>query len=262
MHTTSPQTPLLSIVVPALNEEDNIEPLVDQIAQVLKVANLEAELIIVDDGSHDETLNRLRGLASRHSFLRVLHRDRPQGQSAAMYAGIQAARGRWIATLDADLQNDPADLPRMLQLAQETGADFVQGDRSASRADSWQRKLASWIGRVYRRLLLGDRVRDTGCTARLVRAEFYRQVPLQFYGMHRFIPAYCARLGAKIVEMPVHHRPRRAGQTKYRTFRRGLRGFFDGLAVRWMFSRLRPTEAKELFIENAADKNMPATPGS
>lgn len=238
--------PVLSVVVPALNEEDNVTPLVEEVGKVMAGASIHCELIVVDDGSTDRTLARLRELRQAHPWLRVLHRDKPRGQSPAMLAGIAAARGEFVATLDADLQNDPADLPKMLDLIKTTGCDFVQGDRSAARADTFKRKFTSWVGRTYRRIVLGDRVRDTGCSARVVRAAYYKQVPLQYHGMHRFIPAYCARLGAKVVEMPVHHRPRVAGVTKYGAFKRGLTGFFDGLAVRWMFKRHRDPSVTEV----------------
>ncbi len=243
--SAGPDLPDLSIVVPALNEEDNVGPLVQEIDRTVRQAGIAVELILVDDGSTDQTLGRLKALKSGRPWLRLLHRDRPRGQSAAMFAGVQAARGQFIATLDADLQNDPADLTAMLRILREQGVDMVQGDRSAARADTFKRKFTSWVGRTYRRIVLGDRIRDTGCSARVVRAGFYQQVPLQFHGMHRFIPAYCARLGARIVEMPVHHRPRVAGVTKYGAFKRGLTGFFDGLAVRWMFRRYRDPSVRE-----------------
>ncbi len=236
----------LSIVVPALNEADNVEPLVREVKTVVIDQGITAELIIVDDGSTDQTLAILTRLQPSYPWLRVLHRDKPQGQSAAMFAGIAAARGQFIGTLDADLQNDPADLPKMLAIIARDHVDMVQGDRSAARADTFKRKFTSWVGRTYRKIVLGDTIRDTGCTARVVRASYYKQVPLQYHGMHRFIPAYCKRLGAKVVEMPVHHRPRVAGVTKYGAFKRGLTGFFDGLAVRWMFRRVRDTSTHEM----------------
>ncbi len=243
--TNAANLPLLSIVVPALNEADNVEPLVNEVKAVVIDKGISAELIVVDDGSTDQTHAILTRLQQMHPWLRVLHRDKPQGQSAAMYAGIAAAKGQFIATLDADLQNDPADLPKMLDIIARDKVDMVQGDRSAARADTFKRKFTSWVGRTYRKVVLGDTIRDTGCTARVVRACYYQQVPLQYHGMHRFIPAYCKRLGAKVVEMPVHHRPRVAGVTKYGAFKRGLTGFFDGLATRWMFRRLRDTSTCE-----------------
>jgi glycosyltransferase involved in cell wall biosynthesis len=193
----------------------------------------------------------------------VLRREKPQGQSAAMYAGIQAARGAYVATLDADLQNDPADLPGMLAKLKETGADFVQGDRSRNRQDTFLRRRASWVGRTARGTLLGDPVRDTGCSARVLKADFAKKLPLMYKGMHRFFPAYAAILGAKVVEYPVTHRPRTAGETKYGVgvVTRGVGGLHDLFAVRWMARRLRDVSARELTTEGTEDteqKNDPS----
>ncbi len=238
-----PPPPELSIVVPALDEQDNVGQLVEEVERGVRGAGVDAELIVIDDGSTDGTRQRLAELAADRPWLRVLHRDRPRGQSAAMYAGIHAARGLHIATLDADLQNDPAELPDMLATLHRTGADMVQGDRSACRRDNVVRKVGSVVGRKARRWALGDPARDTGCSARVMKAPLARQLPLQFKGMHRFFPAYARALGAKVVEVPVVHRPRTAGQTKYGlgVFHRGIAGLFDLLAVRWMSNRLRET---------------------
>ncbi len=236
----------LSIIAPALNEEENVGPLVAQVRAAVVDAGIAAELIVVDDGSTDGTLARLGDLARAHPWLRVLHRGRGQsrGQSAAMAAGIAAARGRYVAMLDADLQNDPADLPRLLALLKQNNVDLVQGDRSAARRDTPARKFSSWVGRTTRRLILGDTIRDTGCTARVVKAEYARRLPLQFRGMHRFIPVYCRMLGARVMEAPVNHRPRVAGVAKYGMMNRGLVGFFDCLAMRWMMKRYRDPAAR------------------
>lgn len=236
----------LSIVIPALNEQDNVGPLVDQIQTHIVEADITSELIVVDDGSTDDTLPRLRELAVTRRWLRVLHRPKPRGQSAAMYVGIHAARGSYIATLDADLQNDPADLPAMLKIIRTGDADMVQGDRSHNRQDNVIRRVSSIVGRRARRLLVNDPIRDTGCSARIVRADIARQFPLQYKGMHRFMPAYARMLGARIVEMPVNHKPRIAGETKYGlgVLNRGTAGLLDALAVRWMMSRYRDAHAE------------------
>jgi dolichol-phosphate mannosyltransferase len=240
--TTTPP-PLLSIVVPALNEVENVGPLVDQVLQAIIARGIEAELIVVDDGSTDGTLARLNELAAANPFLVVLHRDKPMGQSAAMFAGIRAARGAYIATLDADLQNDPADLPPMLEVVRSGQADMAQGLR-ARRRDTLIRKFSSWIGRSARSCILGDKVRDTGCTTRVIRADIARQFPLQFRGMHRFLPFYARMVGARIVEMPVNHRPRVAGVAKYGMLNRGFVGLIDCFAVRWMLKRYRDPAAR------------------
>ena len=245
--------PDLSIVVPALNEEENIPSLVREIEDTAKEANFDVELIVVDDGSDDKTLEVLSGLETRHVRLCVLHHDRPMGQSAAMLDGIHAARAPYVATLDADLQNDPADLVRLLDLVRGGEADMVQGDRTANRRDNLARRFSSWVGRTARRVILGDAIRDTGFSARVVRAEFARQFPLQFRGMHRFLPIYARMLGAKVVEAPVNHRPRRAGVTKYGMLNRGLAGLVDCFAVRWMRKRIRPVSYRPVPRHDGAE---------
>ena len=234
--------PRLSIVAPALDEADNLAALVDQVdAAVRRAAGVDAELIVVDDGSTDATPTLLRELMATRPWLRTVRHEQPSGQSAAMLSGIAAARGRYVATIDADLQNDPADLPLMLARCEAGEADMVQGDRSANRRDTIVRRYGSAVGRGFRRGLLGDTVRDTGCSARVVRADIAKAFPLYFKGMHRFMPAYAKMLGARIVEMPVRHRPRGAGVPKYGmgVFTRALPGLFDCLAVRWMIKRHR-----------------------
>jgi len=239
--------PTLSIVVPALDEQDNVGPLVEQVESAVRGAGVDAELIVVDDGSGDATPQRLAELAAGRPWLRVLRRERRQGQSSAMFAGIHTARGAYIATLDADLQNDPAELTGMLERLRAEGAGLVQGDRSRARKDNAVRRYASVVGRLVRRWLLGDHVRDTGCSSRVMTAAIARRLPLQFKGMHRFIPAYAAVLGAKIVEVPVNHRPRHSGTTKYGLglLNRGAAGLADTFAVRWMSNRARDTSATE-----------------
>lgn len=233
--------PRLSIVVPALNEADNLRPLVEQVEASIIREGVYAELIVVDDGSSDDTAAVLAALMKRYTWVRGLRHELPLGQSRAMFDGIHAARGQFIATLDADLQNDPADLPAMLRLIESGQADLVQGDRSRNRRDNWIRRRTSGIGRAFRRMLLGDRVRDTGCSARVMKADTARRLPLMFKGMHRFIPAHAALQGATIAELAVNHRPRMAGTTKYGLgmFSRAWPGLMDCFAMRWMQKRYR-----------------------
>ncbi len=242
----------LSIVVPALNEQDNVDELIRQIHESVINVLPGAELIVVDDGSTDQTLARLRALAHEHAWLHVLHRPRPMGQSAAMGAGIAAARSACIATLDADLQNDPADLPLMLKMLHEQQADLVQGDRSRSRQDSLVRRVGSLVGRLSRRWMLGDTARDTGCSARVLCRTYARQIPLSLRGMHRFFPAWVHLMGGKVIEMPARHRPRTAGTTKYGMgiLSRGPAGLRDLFAMRWMRSRWR-----DIRVESFRDQD-------
>ncbi len=252
----SPTQPVaLSLIAPAHNEQDNIEGLVSDVREALTDSGIAFEFIVVDDGSTDATAQRLREQMADHPWL-VVHQmcDTPpgkgNGQSAAFYAGIRLARGEMIALLDADRQNDPADLPAMHKLMCAESADLVQGDRSANRRDTVVRRFSSWVGRTFRRVLLGDTVRDTGCSLRIIRKSYALRLPLQYKGMHRFIPYYTGVLGGKVVETPVNHRPRTAGEAKYGVWNRALPGLIDLIAARWMRSRLRPTEARALDRES------------
>lgn len=238
-------SPTLSVVAPAHNEEDNLQPLVREIAAALDPLKLPYEIIIIDDGSTDATGAILSDLLTQYPQLCVIRMTRTpagkgNGQSAAFHAGFRAARGSIIAVLDADLQNDPADIPAMLDLMNQTGADMIQGDRSHARQDNLVRKFSSWVGRFFRRLLLNDCIRDTGCSLRVMRRELALEIPLQFRGMHRFIPVTARALGYTVIEMPVHHRPRVAGVAKYGVWNRAIPGIADCLAVRWMRKRRRP----------------------
>jgi dolichol-phosphate mannosyltransferase len=170
------------------------------------------------------------------------------GQSAAFHAGFRAARGGLIAVLDADLQNDPADLVAMARLLRERSADMVQGDRSANRRDNAVRRWGSVVGRSFRRMILADTIRDTGCSLRLMKREIALRLPLEFRGVHRFIPASARHMGYTVVEMPVTHRPRIAGETKYGMgiVQRALPGLIDCFAVRWMRQRRRPVTSVEV----------------
>lgn len=259
MHSTEPAPQIqpgpveLTVLAPAHNEEDNIAALVDQIETAIGPTGVPYEILIVDDGSTDSTRDRLISLMSTRPHLRCVAMTRTppgkgNGQSAAFFAGFRAARGRLVATLDADLQNDPADLPRMLDLLCSSGADFVQGDRSHARRDNVVRRVGSIVGRSFRRWLLGDTIRDTGCSLRILKREIAVQLPLQFKGMHRFIPVTARHLGYTVVEMRVNHRPRIAGQTKYGMgiTKRAIPGLIDLLAVRYMRNRRRPVDSTEV----------------
>jgi dolichol-phosphate mannosyltransferase len=242
----------LSVVAPAHNEEGSVGPLVDEIERAVRGLGITWEVVIVDDGSTDRTRDTVRALMADRPWLRcvALARTPPgrgNGQSAAFAAGFRAARGRLIATLDADLQNDPADLPGMLGLLRSSGADMVQGDRSAVRQDGRVRRAGSVVGRFFRRALLGDTIRDTGCSMRLMKREVAEGLPLEFRGMHRFIPAGARHAGYTVIETPVNHRARAAGVTKYGAgLSRAIPGLFDCFAVRWMRSRRRSTAAEEV----------------
>jgi dolichol-phosphate mannosyltransferase len=274
--------PFLSIVAPAHNEEENIPRLVDEVERAARATVARAtdlflqvsapsarppaertdptngsaehfEFILVDDGSTDSTRARALELARTRPWLRVIGMSntppgKGNGQSAAFHAGFRACRGHLVAVLDADLQNDPADLVRMIELMHRENADMVQGDRSANRRDNIVRRAGSIVGRAFRRLILADTIRDTGCSLRLMKREIALRLPLEFRGVHRFIPVSARHMGYKVVEMPVTHRPRIAGETKYGmgVLTRALPGLIDCFAVRWMKHRRRPVTSEEL----------------
>ncbi|MBK7404043.1 MAG: glycosyltransferase family 2 protein [Phycisphaerales bacterium] len=259
----------LSVVAPAHNEEANVEALVEQVGAALRATGAAGEFIIVDDGSTDGTRARVGALMPDRPWLRCVAmtntpRGSGNGQSAAFHAGFRAARGRLIAVLDADLQNDPADLPAMLELMAREGADMVQGDRSHARKDSVVRRWGSVVGRKFRLWLLGDRIRDTGCSLRVMRREIALALPLEFKGMHRFIPVTAASLGYKVVEMRVSHRARVAGETKYGMgiTKRAIPGLIDCLAVRWMRKRRRAVSSVEVGVVSAAAPERAAPRGA
>jgi dolichol-phosphate mannosyltransferase len=223
-----PSSPAISVVVPLYNEEDNVAELQEQIAAVL-VGN-DYELVLVDDGSTDGTVSRVQP----SSRVRLIQFEKNAGQSAAMHAGIHQARGDVIVTLDGDLQNDPADIPAMIAKLNE-GHDLVCGYR-AKRKDTPFKRLQSRVANGVRARFVGDGVRDTGCTLKVMRRDC-REALLLFNGMHRFIPALIRNMGFRVTEMPVNHRPRVHGVSKYGFGNRALKATMDMFGVRWLNSR-------------------------
>ncbi len=227
--------PDLSVVFPVYNEEENVPILLDEIARALDGKGWSYEIIAVDDGSRDRSLEALRSLKSKYPTLRIITFEKNSGQTAALDAGWRAARGRFVVSLDADLQNDPADIPKMMEELQRSAADMIIGVR-VNRQDTWSRRMQSKIGNSVRNWITGDRITDTGCSLKLARREAIEPVRL-FTGMHRFLPTLVRHAGFKVIETPVNHRPRRFGTSKYGAMNRAFRGLADCLAVRWMSSR-------------------------
>jgi dolichol-phosphate mannosyltransferase len=219
---------MLSVVVPLFNEQDNVAELQKEISSAL--AGVDHELILVDDCSSDETLVRIQ----RAPNVRVIEFAKNTGQSAAMFAGIMAAKGDMIALLDGDLQNDPADILKLIELI-EGGADLACGYR-AKRKDTTFKRIQSRIANAVRSRFTRDGVRDTGCTLKVMRRDC-REALVPFYGMHRFIPALIKGMGYKVAELPVNHRPRVAGVSKYGFGNRAWKATCDMFAVRWLLSR-------------------------
>ena len=235
--------PDISVVLPVFNEQENLRPLWGELRGVLsRLPGKSWEVLFVDDASTDASRNVLLELAEAHSGVRFMGLAENRGQSAAFFAGFQAAGGGVIITMDADMQNDPADIPAMLEMY-SSGLDMVVGWRK-ERKDSWQKRIASRVGNGLRNWLLQESVHDSGCSLKILRADMARRLPA-FRGMHRFLPGLMAMQGARIGEMPVSHRPRLHGASKYSSFGRAREGLADLLAVRWMRRRALTYEINE-----------------
>jgi glycosyltransferase involved in cell wall biosynthesis len=228
-----PRSPDVSVVFPVFNEAGNLETLVKELHRALATTGQSWEIVAVDDGSTDASLDILLQLAATHRDVRVVHLDRNAGQSAALLAGFEEARGSIVITLDADLQNDPADIPTLLGAIDVHQA--VSGVR-VHRQDTWLRRVASRIANRVRARLLRDGVTDVGCSLKAYRAEVLTDLPA-FDGLHRFLPALLKTRGITFHEIPVRHRPRRHGVSKYGINNRLWRGLVDLAGVRWLQAR-------------------------
>lgn len=228
----------LSVVIPVLNEAGNIEPLLEEIHAVLEGV-CEFEVIYVDDGSTDETSRQLRDAGSRYPRLRVVTHQHSCGQSSALRSGIKAARGSWVATLDGDGQNDPRDIPRLLDIARDAAAEgrsVMAAGYRRKRQDSFIKRISSRIANGVRSRLLGDATPDTGCGLKVFAREVFLDMPY-FDHMHRFLPALMQRSGGSVVSSEVNHRHRRAGSSKYGTLDRLIVGVVDLFGVMWLQRR-------------------------
>ena len=231
--------PRLSVVVPVHDEAENVGPLVAEIDAALE-GHGAFEMVFVDDGSSDATPARLAEAQERFPRLRIVRHARCGGQSAAIATGVRAARGAVIATLDGDGQNDPADIPALLAVHERDGAParlLVAGLR-AKRRDSWIKRISSRIANGVRSRLLGDDTPDTGCGLKVFSRETFLAMP-GFDHMHRFLPALMVRAGGRVVSVPVNHRPRGRGRSKYGTLDRLAVGIVDLLGVLWLKRRAR-----------------------
>jgi dolichol-phosphate mannosyltransferase len=221
-------TPTISVVVPVYNEEENVLTLQTEISRAL--SGMDYEIVFVDDGSIDRTAEKIEP----GPRVRVVRFEKNAGQSAATYAGLNEARGEIVILMDGDLQNDPADIPKLL--AELTrGADLVCGYR-ASRKDTVVKRITSRVANFVRSRFTGDGVRDTGCGLKAMRRECVAAV-VPFKGMHRFVPALVKGAGFRLTEVPVNHRPRQFGQSKYGLGNRAVRATVDMFGVRWLLSR-------------------------
>lgn len=238
------QPPLLSVVIAARNEAENLAVLYEELAATLDRTGLAYEVIVIDDASDDQSPAVLADLARRHGALRVARHARNHGQSAAFASGFRLARGALVLTMDADLQHDPADIETLLAALLDDVA-CVAGYR-AQRRDNLVRRASSRIANGFRTAITGDALRDAGCTFRLLRRDALAELPV-WNGMHRFLPTLLRAQGLRVVELPIHHRPRRFGTSHYGIGNRLWRGIRDCLAVRWYQRRAFPAQRLEIL---------------
>lgn len=231
------ETPVISVVVPCYNEQDNLVPLVSTLSEVLAPLNVPYEIVITDDCSQDNSWEILKKLAAENPRVCVQRFEKNAGQSAALWAGIKAARGQFIATLDADMQNDPRDLPKFY--AAMNTADCVCGNRKAKRAegDNFIRQISSKIANGVRNWITRENVSDSGCCYRMFKRECAADLKF-FKGMHRFLPTLFKIEGFTVAEIPVNHQHRLAGVSKYGVWNRVFASSYDLFAVRWMQKRM------------------------
>jgi len=222
-----------SVVVPLKNEAENVVELVQELEPVMQGLQMPWELICVDDGSTDATLDLLKQLKSEKPYLRIIAFNKNYGQSSAFDAGFRAARGSYIITMDGDRQNDPNDIPKLIACSEN--ADLVCGQR-IKRRDPWNKRIISYFANRVRSRFVGDGIPDTGCSLKLYRRSCFDQIKM-YNGMHRFLPALFLIEGYKILSVPVNHRERTKGKTKYNLFNRSFNTITDMWAVGWMRKR-------------------------
>lgn len=235
----------LSVVVPAFNEAGNLPALIAEVVRALR-ETIAFEIVCVDDASSDGTLHALRGLKAQVPELRILHHDERCGQSAAIRNGVRAARGAWIATLDGDGQNDPADIPRLLAARDAAAPDtrMLAGWRVRRRDPGGKRWASRWANAIRTRLLR-DATPDTGCGLKLFERDAFLELPY-FDHMHRYLPALMQRMGWGTLSVPVAHRPRTSGVSKYDNLGRALAGVGDLRGVAWLMRRTKLTRVEEI----------------
>lgn len=246
-------TPVISVVAPLWNEQDNVRPLVEQVFAALRQEKRALELILVDDASTDGTWDHILDAQRAEPRVRAIRHMRNRGQSAALWTGFTASRGEILATLDGDLQNDPADFPRMLEAL--ASADLVCGVRT-KRMDSSLRRVSSRIARAARKLALGVDFRDSGCNLRVFKRSVLKTL-FPFDGLHRFMPIVADGAGVVVIETPVSHRPRLAGVSKYGVWNRLGRGICDLAMIAWY----RKRQLKDVaWTEHPASASAPTQP--
>jgi dolichol-phosphate mannosyltransferase len=239
----------LSVVVPVRNEQGNVAGLIAEIDSALK--HMTHEIIYVDDGSTDDTYSQLKSLQTQFTQLKIVRHAHSCGQSTAVRTGVKSAQYAWVATLDGDGQNDPADIPKLITAVVD-GVDLIGGNRRASRRDTWIKRMSSVIANTVRANMLRDNTPDTGCGLKLFKRDAFLDLPY-FDHMHRFLPALIKRRGGKIVSVPVAHRNREHGKSNYGTIDRLLVGIVDLFGVAWLQRRAKvPQIIEDQIIEDRA----------
>ncbi len=241
--------PYFSLVIPAFNEQETVAVLLQRVEASLVQIGKPFEVVIVDDGSTDDTARLLLQAMKTSPWLRVLRMGKNTGQSAAFDAGFKAARGQVIATIDADLQNDPEELPRLLPILETQGYDMVNGwrkDRQDTAFRKWQSRQANRI----RNWISEETINDSACSLKLYKRHCLQDIKL-YTGMHRFMPTLVKMRGYTVLEIPVKHSPRFAGTAKYGFGNRALRAFIDLLAVKWMKRRYLRYQVSEVQPDKA-----------
>ena len=236
--------PLVSIVAPCYNEEENILPLTEAIREALKDQAMDYEIILVDDGSLDRTYELMCEARKKDRRIRLIRFEKNAGETAGTDAGIRDARGEYVITMDADLQNDPLDIPSLLAKVRDDGFDMACGTRVQSRKDSWLRRISSRIANRVRNRISNETISDSGCTFRAFRRKCFDALKL-YKGMHRFLPTLFRIEGYSVCEVPIRHHRRAAGKAKYGVWNRVFKTFADLLAVRWMKKRHLNYKIKE-----------------
>jgi dolichol-phosphate mannosyltransferase len=225
----------LSVVVPVRNEQDNVAPLIAEIHAALQ--NFTHEIVYVDDGSTDQTYERLKQLQMQYLQLRIVRHAQSCGQSTAVRTGVKAAKYDWVATLDGDGQNDPADIPKLIAAATQ-GIELVGGNRRQSRKDTWVKRMSSVVANTVRSKMLKDETPDTGCGLKLFLREAFLDLPY-FDHMHRYLPALIKRRGGVVISVAVSHRNREFGKSNYGTLDRLMVGLVDLFGVSWLQRRAK-----------------------
>jgi len=251
MHTVS-----LSVVIPVYNEAENVRPLLDRLGTVLAGWSGKVEILFVDDGSADQTVELLKQAQENDSRIRIARFRRNLGQTAAMAAGFRLAQGNSVVTLDGDLQNDPADILRLVELLKDW--DVVCGIRKQRQDSAWKR-FSSRIGNGFRNWATSDNIIDTGCTLKAYRRECLERLDL-YRGMHRFLPTLLKMRGYRVTQVAVSHHPRLHGKTKYGTWGRMVKGLADVWAVRWMKKNWLDYETELELIEKPDETSDAAGP--